>query len=746
MTRGIRGGTARQLQAVFESGAVGTLGDAELIGRFLRREPSSEPAFEALVDRHARMVFRVCRDVLGNSHEAQDAAQATFFILARKAGSIRNPDALESWLHGTARRVSGRALRESIRRRRHERRSAEISSNKPAENPAGWAELHEELAKLPVRYRDPIILCDLTGLTHEQAAGKLGCPARTLETRLYRGRERLKGRLIRRGFAPSAALVGLAWGAETQAALSAAWIASTVSLALAKNGGWTAGIGSLVANDWARRHLRESIMFKLKWILGSGLLLGLVWQQVLSQTRPTEPAREGPTAKTKISRKVADEPLPNSYTHPITVTGRALDPDGKPIAGARVYLGARWADSKRLSEVKTDENGRYEFRDVALPIKRDDIVNGRDHGNFQVYAEAEGFGFTFRQEKTYYPVPLDKKVEEDVNLIDPPASFEEKDPIVLDLDFPPAASLSGTIIDDHGNPLPNIGVRVRDCEFGVSLDDNRLWHFDSYTDRNAPPPDSMKSRTTDAAGRFEIKGLPVDCRFRIMVDAKGFPSNSILAATAEKSERYLYGEAPQTGELRLTMPIPMDIPIKMVYADTGKPAAKAFVQAGGAFDTTDDDGRVTLRLSKGEYRMSNWPAVGTPYLVTEERLEIGDKPPAEPLVYTLRLAANLEVIVTDEATGKPLSGVDLWHPTEYGPRSLFVHKCWEVATRIARRDTVRTDDQGKLKILTEPGKQKVGIGLQAYPKGYEVVEADGQDVECRAGETTTVRFKMRKSP
>jgi RNA polymerase sigma factor (sigma-70 family) len=625
MGMGIRGGgAARQLQALLDAGAIGSLEDGELLGRFLGRDDSADSAFAALVDRHGRMVLRVCRDVLGDPHEAQDAAQATFFILARKAAAIKKPEALPSWLHGTARRVAARALRDSIRRRKHERRSAEVApKTSDDESPNGWPELHEELAKLPDRYREPIVLCDLSGLTHEQAAGKLGCPPRTLQTRLYRGRERLRNRLVRRGVVPS--VVGVAWASESQAALPLSWAASTASAAsrLAKGGWAAAGEVSVNASRWARDHLKETAMFKLKLILGSGLLLGLAWQQVRSQTpRPPGPtqAQADPKAEQATPMLTPDPSLPKTYTHPITVTGRAIDPQGKPIAGARIYMASRRAAYKRVAETVTDGEGRYEFREVPLPIERANTVNGRDYGTFQIYGDASGLGFAFRPSKDYYPIRKPEIVQDRPRFIDPPVQYEAEDRIVLDLPFPPAARLSGTVVDERGNPLPNIGLEVRDCEVGVSLDDNRLWSFDSFQEGDFRPA-SMKRRTTDALGRFEFTGLPIDCRFRIMIGAKGFPSSSILAATALVSERYFLGEPVQTGELKVVMPIPKDIPIQMIYADTLQPAPRVAVQAVGGIssilETSDAQGRATLRLPKGSYKMSNWPARGTPYLITE---------------------------------------------------------------------------------------------------------------------------------
>ena len=751
------GGAARQLQALLESGAVGSMDDGELLGRFLRRDESAEPAFAALVDRHGRMVLRVCRDVLGDPHEAQDAAQATFFILARKAAAIRKPEALPSWLHGTARRVASRALRDAIRRRRHERKSAEAKPTPELsrdDSPRGWPELHEELARLPDRYREPIVLCDLAGLTHEQAAGKLGCPPRTLETRLYRGRERLKDRLVRRGVAPSSALVGVAWASESQAAMPASWVASTAGAAvwLAGKAGWAAA-GDLPANAvrWARGHLKETAMLKLKWILGSGLLLGLAWQQVRSQTPPPkEPAKTAIEAKARqIPKAVPDPALPKTYTHPITVTGRTFDPEGKPVPDARVYMASHRADYKRVAETTTDAEGRYEFRAVPLPIERSDTVTGRDYGAFQVFGEAKGFGFAYRPVKTFYPLPKPSNITYEPEHRDPPGRYEATDKIALDLKFPLAARLTGTIEDDRGKSLPDVRLEIRECISLIDVDDVRPgWSFETLNETNSAPP-SMKIRTTDALGRFDFEGMPVDCRFWISIRAKGFPWRSFNAATTRDPQPEHDGAPVLTGDMKVTLEIPVDVPIRMIFADTSKPAAKVAVQAAQGYvnilETSDDQGLATLKLPPGKYRMSNWPARGTPYLVTETELIVSEKPPLEPLVCSLRRAADLEVFVVDEATGLGIPDVDLWHRDDAnGQREKFVMKSWEVATRIAWRDSPRTDSKGKLRVFVEPGRHRFGVGKDAYPLGFEVVEADGQDVECRAGETASLRFTMRK--
>jgi RNA polymerase sigma factor (sigma-70 family) len=151
------------------------------------------------------MVLKVCRQVLGDSHDADDAFQATFLVLLRKAHSVRNADSVASWLNGVAYRISRNARVAGIRRRAHERRGAEMRAPKDAgeaDRPESWPEIHEEIARLPARYREPLVLCYLEGLTTGAAAHRLRCPQGTVLSRLARGRERLRVRLIRRGLAP----------------------------------------------------------------------------------------------------------------------------------------------------------------------------------------------------------------------------------------------------------------------------------------------------------------------------------------------------------------------------------------------------------------------------------------------------------------------------------------------------------------------------------------------------------------
>jgi RNA polymerase sigma factor (sigma-70 family) len=205
------GADPRNIRALFYVGATGGLTDEQLLARFVDSErDTGELAFAELVARHGPMVLRVCRMILRDAHDAEDAFQATFLVLARRSRSIRERGSAASWLHGVARRVALSARSAAARRRAHERRAAEMPM--PSSDDAGWNDLgdvlHQEIERLPEKYRKAIVLCELEGLTEGQAAQRLEWPIGTVRTRLRRGRERLRSGLLRRGVAPTAVLLG----------------------------------------------------------------------------------------------------------------------------------------------------------------------------------------------------------------------------------------------------------------------------------------------------------------------------------------------------------------------------------------------------------------------------------------------------------------------------------------------------------------------------------------------------------
>ena len=236
MGKGLREAGSRYVRMLFNGGTVAGLTDGQLLERFKAQGgDAAELAFATLIERHGPMVLRVCRSVLRDSHEAQDAFQATFLVLVRRAGSLWVQNSLGPWLHQVAYRVASCDRSAAARRRRHERRAAELSgpdANGEPRDDLGDV-LHDEVNRLSWGCRAAVVLCYFEGLSPEQAARQLGCPVGTVQSRLARGRERLRSRLTRRGLAPALGALGAGIGAEAAAALPpAALVEATIRAAL----------------------------------------------------------------------------------------------------------------------------------------------------------------------------------------------------------------------------------------------------------------------------------------------------------------------------------------------------------------------------------------------------------------------------------------------------------------------------------------------------------------------------------
>ena len=280
-----RAGTAAALVATLcVEGSLTGMSDEQLLERFVSQKgETAELVFGALVQRHGPMVLSVCREALRNQHDAKDAFQATFLVLARKAPSLRTPGRLGPWLHGVARRsaqkLSARRSRVDRLVRRvatNVRRAATIEPDLIIDCQEETKMLHEEIGRLPDRYRTPIILCHLEGLTQQEAAVVLGWPIGTVGVRLMRARERLRTQLTRRGLAPVfSALPPLASRPEPLSS-SQVLIAASAALSFAgKNGTNAMAIGSTISGT-AIEILRSMMIKKVAGAIVVVFLCGLL--------------------------------------------------------------------------------------------------------------------------------------------------------------------------------------------------------------------------------------------------------------------------------------------------------------------------------------------------------------------------------------------------------------------------------------------------------------------------------------
>jgi RNA polymerase sigma factor (sigma-70 family) len=465
----------KQIDRLFEVGSLVGLADRELLERFVAGE-AAEAAFEAMVDRHGAMVRSVCRSMLGDRDEVDDAFQATFLVLARRAGSIRRRDALASWLYGVARRVAARARAEAARRRVLARYLADRHRHEPGEvEPPGepMPELFEEVERLPERYRAPIVLCYLEGQSHEQVARALGCPLRTVATRLQRGKEKLRTRLVRRGLAPAAGFLAMGVGsAEAARAIPTGSLPSAIaestaraSLQFAARGG-----GGLAT---AAMGLAQGVIRSLFWIrfrraagAASGLAMGLALTAF---------------AFTAAGQK-SDRPA-------ATITGRILDDRGQPIPGADVWMPITFDEKPETTPHTTaDAQGRY-----VLPVPQA-LSHLPPRGNSGiVWAHARGH----RINAAGAHAALNGKAES------------------VDLTLGPATDTSFVILGPDGRPVAGAVVEP--------------FHFKTPRAYDIVPAAILPAvrAVTDAAGRAVLPSMPREGFFTVQVTTGSLGSQQL---------------------------------------------------------------------------------------------------------------------------------------------------------------------------------------------------------------------------
>ena len=321
----------------------GEMTDGQLLERFLTGR--EEAAFEVLVRRHGPMVLGVCRRILSNAHDAEDAFQAAFLVLIRKGQSLRPRQTLGNWLYGVAYPTALKARAARWKRRSKERQTAAMNRPHPArEEIAGdlLPLLDQELNRLPDKYREAVVLCELQGKTREEAARQLGLPIGTLSGRLTTARRMLARRLTRRGVTlASAALATVLVPSVVSASVQPALLGSTLKAAAAVAAG-QAAISVVSAEVAALTHgmLKSMLLAKLKLtatLLMTVLVLGggtSLWSYralgaPAEEARQDEPEQSGASEITKVVAPIpSDKERLQGVWSPIgsTVHGQKKDP------------------------------------------------------------------------------------------------------------------------------------------------------------------------------------------------------------------------------------------------------------------------------------------------------------------------------------------------------------------------------------------------------------------------------------
>ncbi len=415
----------------------GALTDGQLLDRFVGQR--DQAAFEALFWRHGPMVLAVCRRLLPAA-DAEDAFQATFLVLVRKAATIGRREAVGAWLYRVAYRVALRALAAA-------RPVAELPPDGPPaagdEEAVAWRDLRplldEAIDGLPEKYRAPVVLCYLEGKTNEEAARELGCPKGTVAVRLMRARERLRRRLDRRGLAVPAALLGVVLAGRAEAApVEAALAQMTLKAVLCgAAGGTMTGAVSTHAAALAEGVIRAMYLRKMKLTVAMLVALGVIvgggawWRQHAATAAPPggqdgparrDPGREAPAAGREDP---AGQPAADRERRDLVDVASARE-------GIVQFLGSEVTvkAGEKPPEGAFKHEMVYLVTEVATGERQDDWVE-IDHKTYRPVRKREELQPNkvriHRAEKWFVPVKVGERVQPGqlVALIDPALAADE---------------------------------------------------------------------------------------------------------------------------------------------------------------------------------------------------------------------------------------------------------------------------------------------------------------------------------
>jgi RNA polymerase sigma factor (sigma-70 family) len=339
----------QQLRGALLAREGGCLTDGQLLECFVSRR--EEAAFEALVRRLGPMVLGVCRRLLRNHHDAEDAFQATFLVLVRKAAAVVPREMIANWLYGVAYQTAWKARTMAGKRRLKEKQVTEMPEPAAAQDLGNDLQtlLDQELTRLPDKYRAPIVLCDLQGKPRKEAARQLGQPEGTLSSRLARARALLAKRLARHGFTLTGGALAAALAEGTASALvPASLIDSTVQAAFLFAAGQAAAAGAISARAIALTEgvLKAMLLTKLKIATAVVLALAVVVGTAASSLTARTPGATQllPAKQNKQQRTADDGDKPKTDTKP------AAKKSDAPADGFENAVGWTWYEEPRLRE------------------------------------------------------------------------------------------------------------------------------------------------------------------------------------------------------------------------------------------------------------------------------------------------------------------------------------------------------------------------------------------------------------
>jgi RNA polymerase sigma factor (sigma-70 family) len=749
MASGQLGPVLEHIRQLLTSRSVEGLSDGQLLHHFIAHR--DETAFAALLQRHGPMVLGVCRRVLRQAHDVDDAFQATFLVLIRKASSISRHEMLGSWLYGVAYRVAVRSKTNAAKRRAREQQVVPSSAQAAeATVPAGALHreecqvLDEELQHLPEKYRAPLVLHYLEGKTKEETARRLGWKEGTVAGRLVRARRMLEGRLARRGVGGSLAMLLAASAAQAlpaplahvtqQAAVR--WAAGgPVAAELARSGAYALATQALTRLAPTRLVAAAAVLATGLLAAGIGLRPGASGtDKPVADKSPRAPLDTapavGPTPPVPPPRVLRSDPQ-SSWR--LSARGRVVDERNRPIKDVMVYLrewgvrreaatGARVRDV--LVRAQTDAVGRFVLPDIGAP-RLGDLLTMRQHP-WDLVVVAPGRGLAWQQ-------------------LTPHAQRQ-----TLEIKLQPEVRLEGRVVDKSGRPVAGAMV----CACGVAPLDKYLeapasqWagaaragngSINLYHSQIAP------TARSDAKGHFVLAGLPAQMRCTLHITSANHVDQVMYAATTRESVPNVLdtGYRPQPvqhGTVRVTLEAGHLVRGRVLAADTNKPLPAAEVKLLNPVRmavfkaAADSEGRYSFaHIPAGSYTLS-FKAGTQAYLPVQGMVQVPRTGKPE-FVYRLPRGTLISGRIVDAETGQGIAGAYV---------SCLANA--EVVDGLQiQSPTTQTDRQGCFQMAVPPGQRNLLALAENLGCGY--LERTTQMVDIKRGRPQTdLKLALRPSP
>jgi RNA polymerase sigma factor (sigma-70 family) len=655
----------RQVRHLIATHTMDQLTDRQLLERF--RAAREEEAFTLLVRRHGPMVLGVCRRVLGHEQDAEDVFQATFLVLARKSGSIRQAD-VGGYLYRVAYHLALRARTLVARRKQRDKRGGAVATA-DALRDVTWHEVRavvdEELQRLPDALRSAVVLCYLEGKTHEEAARQLGWSKGTLRRRLDKGRELLRRRLLARGLTPAAALTATLFAeGSAPAAVSASLADAAVQTALNAIPASPA-VAALAEAGCALLSVSKTkvaivIVLTASVLGGAGL-----WAcpNSAAHLAPGLPGESPPAAK-GVDNPHTAPPNPEA-AKTIEIQGRVLGPDGKPKAGAKLLL---LGEDHKVSQLGTSAvDGRF-----TLTVPKESKYRSLFR---YLIAQADGLGIDFielRREKSAKPVEL-RLVKDNV--------------------------IRGRVVNTEGKPIR--GVRVTAPEINVHINNSLDTFLAAYIKILAGGKGNATQKvlwreggalfaaTTDADGRFALHGIGAERTAGLHLSGGGIADTSVQVvnrtgfdptpynqafrdyftlANGRKDQRWMQSHFLSGPDLSVVAETEKVIRGVVTDADSGEGQPGLVVRLTGYYDDMmppfhlnakiDADGRYEIHGARKakSYLVQFMGDPVTGY--TPSQIWAEDTTGYRPVIADLKVKKGVIVTgkVIDRATGKPIPG------------------------------------------------------------------------------------------